>query len=179
MLKKQENLLLYAGKQGMDQWGPLVGSDPEVHLRYATALLRERNEMHRMLVVTLACLLSLTGLANAKEHQGAKPSPDQAAEMTQEGSKSVNGQGRDDADSDSGAGRPADGDSDSAGASKRKSDVDSDSGGGNEQSAEMRERRDERKQIQEEYRSGSEPGQEGDKAAGEGGKKPWWKFWEN
>ena len=42
---------------------------------------------------------------------------------------------------------------------------------GNETSAEMRARRDERKQIKEEY-------QDGEKPENRSGKKPWWKFWE-
>lgn len=58
---------------------------------------------------------------------------------------------------------------------------------GNEKSQEMRERRDERKQIKEEYRGDRENGQEGadldsddESLADEEqkkAKKPWWKFW--
>lgn len=40
------------------------------------------------------------------------------------------------------------------------------------QGAEMRERREERKEIQSTYREGVEAGEERVK-----GKKPWWKFW--
>jgi hypothetical protein len=52
---------------------------------------------------------------------------------------------------------------------------------GNEKSQEMRARRDERNQIQEEYREGRENGDEviadDDSTAKKKGKKPWWKFW--
>lgn len=64
---------------------------------------------------------------------------------------------------------------------------------GNEQAQEMRARRDERKSIQEEYKSDRTPGQEADSAltadddedetaekaekAKEKSKKPWWKVW--
>ena len=58
---------------------------------------------------------------------------------------------------------------------------------GNEKSQEMRARRDERKQIKEEYREGRENGDDavvgddsavGDDAASQKKeKKPWWKFW--
>ena len=52
-------------------------------------------------------------------------------------------------------------------------------GKGNEQSQEMRDRSDERKQIQEDYRSDREPGQESAKGDdGKPEKKPWYKFWE-
>ena len=43
----------------------------------------------------------------------------------------------------------------------------------------MRDRRDERKEIQEEYRATREPGQESNKGEdGKPEKKPWYKFWE-
>lgn len=139
--------------------------------------------MKQTLVVTFACLLLLIVSAEAKEHKGAKQSRDQNTEMPQERSQAGKrkvGDGDGD-DSDTGY----DGDSDSGGKSnssagakgKSGSDADSDMRG-NEQSAEMRARRDERKEIQEEYRSDREPGQEGDKAEGKGAKKPWYKFWE-
>lgn len=58
---------------------------------------------------------------------------------------------------------------------------------GNAKAEEMRNRRDERKQIKEEYRADREPGQEratpsedspdGESAAKKP-KKPWWKFWD-
>lgn len=58
---------------------------------------------------------------------------------------------------------------------------------GNETSQEMRARRDERKQIKDEYKEGREAGQEGvdldndpeerTKEQQEKAKKPWWKFW--
>lgn len=44
---------------------------------------------------------------------------------------------------------------------------------GNEQSAEMRSRQQERKEIQDQYRTEQRAG-EGEKVKG---KKPWWKFW--
>ena len=63
---------------------------------------------------------------------------------------------------------------------------------GSEQAQEMRARRDERKAIQEEYKSDRTPGQEADSApipdddvdeaakdAKEKPKKSWWKFWED
>ena len=49
---------------------------------------------------------------------------------------------------------------------------------GNQQSQEMRDRRDERKEIQEEYRANREPGQEANKVDGKPEKKSWYKFWE-
>ena len=63
---------------------------------------------------------------------------------------------------------------------KDRNDDDHDSAGkGNEQSQEMRNRSEERKQIQEEYRSDREPGQESNKGEdGKPEKKPWYKFWE-
>lgn len=73
---------------------------------------------------------------------------------------------------------------------KRPSNAEDAKTKGNEQAQEMRERRDERKSIQEEYKSDRTPGQEADSAltpdddedetaeeANEKSKKPWWKFW--
>jgi hypothetical protein len=63
-------------------------------------------------------------------------------------------------------------------------------GSGNERSQEMRERRDERKAIKEDYRADRQPGQEsnndrgranradGEKSEAPADKKPWYKFWE-
>ena len=73
---------------------------------------------------------------------------------------------------------------------KRPSNAEDAKTKGNEQAQEMRERRDERKSIQEEYKSDRTPGQEADSAltpdddedekaeeAKEKPKKAWWKFW--
>lgn len=76
--------------------------------------------------------------------------------------------------------RDQDGGDDTLQADKPESDRDKSANGnkGSERSQEMRARRDERKAIQEEYRSDPEPGQEGwDKEDGQSAKKPWWKFW--
>lgn len=64
-----------------------------------------------------------------------------------------------------------------------------DRAGGSDTAVEMRNRRDERKAIKEEYRDGREPGQEGANRDGdeesvadeqkEKAQKPWWKFWGN
>ena len=142
--------------------------------------------MKRTPMVTLACLLSLTMSAEAGQHKGAgKQSRDQAKEMSQDHDHAGKrkGEGHSDADSDSAGKRKGDGDSDvdsdSVGKAKSNGKPESD-GRGNEQSVEMQQRSEERKQIQEEYRSDREPGQEGRKGQddAEGGQKSWWKFWE-
>lgn len=84
------------------------------------------------------------------------------------------GMGRDmdgntDADTDRGRQRGADEDMHPSSKHKDKQKgADSDRGKGDE----MRERRDERKQIMEEHKGATEPGEP------QGGKKPWWKFWQ-
>ena len=48
---------------------------------------------------------------------------------------------------------------------------------GDDTAVTMRSRRDERKQIQGDYRTTREPGQEGTRNERDPQKKPWWKFW--
>ena len=156
----------------------------------------------RFTLIAIVTIFAIAGPASAQKGKGTDKAKragnmegavEQAEGRAQEARDKMRGDKRmeddgssDDYKDDEQSERSSDDDS-RDGRSDDDSDRRADDMRGNAKAEEMRNRRDERKQIKEEYRADREPGQEratpsdespdGESAAKKA-KKPWWKFWE-